>query len=176
MSRSTTYTKVESPVGPLTLVAEGDALVGLYFANAPLAAAPPAAWVHDERRLGAAAAQLAEYFAGERTAFDLPLAPHGTPFQRAVWDALLEIPFGETASYGELARAIGKPAASRAVGAANGRNPLAIVIPCHRVIGADGSMTGYGGEIARKRALLELEARVKARAQPALLISAAQAR
>ena len=98
---------------------------------------------------------------GSRTSFDLPLAPRGTPFQRAVWAALLEIPFGETASYGELARAIGKPSASRAVGAANGRNPLSIVIPCHRVIGADGSMTGYGGEISRKRILLDLEARVR---------------
>jgi len=108
-----------------------------------------------------AAIQLQEYFAGKRTRFDLPLAPRGTAFQKAVWAALLRIPFGETASYGELARAIGKPSASRAVGAANGRNPLSIVIPCHRVIGADGSMTGYGGEISRKRILLDLEARVR---------------
>ena len=157
----TSYAVVDSPVGPLTLVADEDELIGCYFANAPLAAAQPAAWVRDERRLGPAAIQLAEYFAGMRTRFDLPLAPRGTPFQRAVWNALLEIPFGETASYGELARAIGQPSASRAVGAANGRNPLSIVIPCHRVIGADGSMTGYGGEISRKRVLLDLEARVR---------------
>jgi methylated-DNA-[protein]-cysteine S-methyltransferase len=156
----TFFSKVESPVGPLTLVSDGDDLVGVYFANATVAAEPPPGWVRDERRLRPAAAQLAEYFAGRRTRFDLPLAPRGTDFQRRVWAALLEIPFGETASYGELARAIGKPAASRAVGAANGRNPLSIVIPCHRVIGADGSMTGYGGEISRKRTLLELEARV----------------
>jgi len=161
MPSQTWFTKVESPVGPLTLVADGDDLVGVYFANATVASASPPGWTADERRLRPAAAQLAEYFAGKRKRFDLPLAPRGTPFQRRVWNALLDIPFGETASYGELARAIGKPSASRAVGAANGRNPLAIVIPCHRVIGADGSMTGYGGEIARKRALLDLEARVR---------------
>ncbi|HVZ71638.1 MAG TPA: methylated-DNA--[protein]-cysteine S-methyltransferase [Polyangia bacterium] len=161
MNRETSYSVVESPVGPLTLVAEGGDLVGVYFANASHAVDPPAAWKRDERRLRPVAAQLAEYFAGRRTRFDLPLAPRGTPFQRVVWDALLDIPFGETASYGELARAIGKPSASRAVGAANGKNPLSIVIPCHRVIGADGSMTGYGGEIPRKRALLALEARVR---------------
>jgi methylated-DNA-[protein]-cysteine S-methyltransferase len=154
------FSMVESPVGPLTLVGEGDELVGVYFANASVAAARPSGWVRDDGRLRPAAAQLGEYFAGRRTRFDLPLAPRGTAFQRAVWTALLEIPFGATASYGELARAIGKPAACRAVGAANGRNPLSIVIPCHRVIGADGSMTGYGGEIARKRTLLDLEARV----------------
>jgi methylated-DNA-[protein]-cysteine S-methyltransferase len=162
MNSPTSYAKVDSPVGRLTLVADGDDLVGVYFANAALAAnAPPPGWVRDERRLRPAAAQLAEYFAGERTRFDLPLAPRGTPFQRAVWAALLAIPYGETTSYGELARGIGSPTASRAVGAANGRNPLSIVIPCHRVIGADGSMTGYGGEISRKRILLELEARVR---------------
>ena len=166
MNRSPLYAKVDSPVGPLTLVADGDDLIGIYFENAalaenaPLATAPPA-WVRDEHRLRPAALQLAEYFAGERTRFDLPLAPRGTPFQRTVWAALLAIPYGETMSYGELARAIGKPTASRAVGAANGRNPLSIVIPCHRVIGADGSMTGYGGEISRKRVLLDLEARVR---------------
>ena len=165
MNRAMSYSKVDSPVGPLTLVADGDELIGIYFANAALAenaplATPPPGWVRDERRLRPTAVQLAEYFAGQRTRFDLPLAPRGTPFQRIVWAALLAIPYGETTSYGELARAIGKPTASRAVGAANGRNPLSIVIPCHRVIGADGSMTGYGGEISRKRVLLDLEARV----------------
>jgi methylated-DNA-[protein]-cysteine S-methyltransferase len=163
MNRPTSYAKVDSPVGPLTLVADGDELIGVYFENAALAAnaAPPPGWVRDERRLRPAATQLAEYFAGQRTRFDLPLAPRGTPFQRTVWEALLAIPHGETTSYGDLARAIGRPTASRAVGAANGRNPLSIVIPCHRVIGADGSMTGYGGEISRKRVLLDLEARVR---------------
>ena len=160
MNRPTSYANVDSPVGPLTLVADGDELIGVYFENAALAAPPPG-WVRDERRLRPAAIQLAEYFAGQRTRFDLPLAPRGTPFQRTVWEALLAIPYGETTSYGDLARAIGRPTASRAVGAANGRNPLSIVIPCHRVIGVDGSMTGYGGEISRKRVLLDLEARVR---------------
>jgi methylated-DNA-[protein]-cysteine S-methyltransferase len=166
MNRPTSYAQVDSPVGPLTLVADGDELIGVYFknaalaANAPVGAVPPG-WVRDERGLRPVAAQLAEYFAGERTRFDLPLAPRGTSFQRTVWAALLAIPYGETTSYGELARAIGSPTASRAVGAANGRNPLSIVIPCHRVIGADGSMTGYGGEISRKRILLDLEARIR---------------
>ena len=107
--------------------------------------------------LADAARQLADYFAGTRRAFDLPLAPRGTGFQQVVWRALLAIPYGETCSYGELARAIGRPAASRAVGAANGRNPIAIVIPCHRVIGADGSMTGYGGGLPTKKWLLAHE-------------------
>ena len=101
--------------------------------------------------------QLAEYFAGERTAFELPLAPAGTPFQRGVWDALLAIPYGETRSYGELAAAVGKPGAARAVGRANHDNPIGVVIPCHRVIGAGGSLTGYAGGVERKRYLLELE-------------------
>jgi methylated-DNA-[protein]-cysteine S-methyltransferase len=101
--------------------------------------------------------QLAEYFAGQRTAFELPLAPAGTPFQRNVWDALLAIPYGETRSYGELAAAVGKPGAARAVGRANHDNPIGVVIPCHRVIGAAGSLTGYAGGVDRKRYLLELE-------------------
>jgi methylated-DNA-[protein]-cysteine S-methyltransferase len=101
--------------------------------------------------------QLAEYFRGERTEFDLPLDPKGTGFQRAVWKALLEIPYGETCSYGDLARAIGRPAAVRAVGAANGSNPIAIIIPCHRVIGASGKLVGYGGGLPMKRMLLDLE-------------------
>ena len=104
--------------------------------------------------------QLDAYFAGELSEFDLPLAPHGTPFQRRVWDELSRIPFGETTSYSELARRLGDPKLVRAVGLANGRNPLAIVIPCHRVIGAGGSLTGYGGGLDRKRWLLDLEARV----------------
>jgi methylated-DNA-[protein]-cysteine S-methyltransferase len=105
-------------------------------------------------------AQLEAYFAGELRRFDLPLAPEGTPFQREVWSALTAIPYGETVSYGELARRLGRPAASRAVGAANGQNPIPIVIPCHRVIGADGSLTGFGGGLAIKRRLLDLEAGV----------------
>jgi methylated-DNA-[protein]-cysteine S-methyltransferase len=108
--------------------------------------------------LARAAAQLAEYFAGTRRTFDLPLAPRGTGFQRIVWHALAKIPYGETRSYGELARAIGRPAASRAVGAANGKNPLSIVVPCHRVVGASGELTGYAGGVATKRWLLDHEA------------------
>jgi methylated-DNA-[protein]-cysteine S-methyltransferase len=154
------YATMPSPIGALTLVAAGDALVGVYFENQPLAEAPPAEWVRDDRRLGAARAQLAEYFAGRRTRFELPLAPRGTAFQRAVWAELQRIPYGETATYGEIARALGKPGASRAVGGANHENPISIVIPCHRVIGADGSLTGYGGHVSRKRRLLDLEARV----------------
>ena len=150
-----------SPVGPLTLVGEGDDLTGVFFETGSNARRRAPDWVRDDRRLRPAAAQLDEYFAGKRTRFDLPLAPRGTAFQKAVWAALLRIPFGETSSYGDIARAIGKPAASRAVGGANHRNPISIVIPCHRVIGADGSLTGYGGGLDHKRLLLELESRVR---------------
>ena len=109
--------------------------------------------------------QLEEYFAGERTTFDVPLAPEGAPFEREVWRALEEIPYGETVSYGEIARRVGQPTAARAVGTANGRNPIAVIVPCHRVIGANGSLTGYGGGLERKRLLLELE-RGQGRLQP----------
>jgi methylated-DNA-[protein]-cysteine S-methyltransferase len=102
--------------------------------------------------------QLSEYFDGERDEFDVPLGMTGTPFQRRVWQALQRIPYGETTTYGELARRLGRPSASRAVGLANGRNPIAVIVPCHRVIGSDGSLTGYGGGVERKRLLLELEA------------------
>ena len=155
-----------SPVGPLTLIAAGPALAGVYLdAQRPLPAAVARAAQAGRRGpdaapLAAAASQLAEYFAGQRTAFDLPLAIAGTEFQRRVWAALREIPYGRTVSYGELARGIGRASASRAVGLANGRNPLSIVLPCHRVIGSDGSLTGYGGGLGRKRFLLDLEQRV----------------
>jgi methylated-DNA-[protein]-cysteine S-methyltransferase len=158
-------TTVPSPVGRLTLLGEGEDLVGLYFDHDPEAAKARAGAVRDDRRLRRAAAELEEYFAGSRTRFDLPLAPRGTEFQKAVWRALVRIPFGETATYGEIARSIGQAAASRAIGGANHRNPIAIVIPCHRVIGADGSMTGYGGGLDRKRLLLDLEARVASSGQ-----------
>ena len=143
-----------SPVGPLTLVSDGGCLVGLHFEgwNPPVGAIPVLDPV-----LAATAHQLDAYFDGRLTTFDLPLSPVGTPFQRRVWSALRAIPFGETRSYGQLAKAIGKPSAMRAVGAANGRNPIAIVVPCHRVIGADGSLTGFGGGIERKKFLLSLE-------------------
>jgi methylated-DNA-[protein]-cysteine S-methyltransferase len=154
------FTTMPSPVGRLTLVGAGDDLVGLHFDGEQ----PTSGWVRDDRRLRRAVTQLDEYFAGRRTRFDLPLGPQGTPFQQAVWRALTRIPYGATASYGDIARAIGKPAASRAIGGANHRNPIAIVIPCHRVIGADGSMTGYGGGLDRKQRLLALEASVVGRA------------
>lgn len=156
---------IESPVGPLRLVAEGDALVALRFLDADDLADSPLGGAVDGLEDGAdapvlaeAAAQLAAYFAGDRHDFDLPLAPLGTEFQHRVWAALRRIGFGATATYGEIARAIGlTPAASRAVGLANGRNPLPIVVPCHRVIGANGTLTGYAGGLERKRILLDLE-------------------
>jgi methylated-DNA-[protein]-cysteine S-methyltransferase len=142
---------LETPIGPLRLSAEGGRLSRVEFAASA-----------DDRSSGPvlleAEAQLRAYFAGELRRFDLPLAPRGTAFQLSVWDALLEIPHGATTSYSELAAAIGRPSACRAVGAANGRNPLAVIVPCHRVIGASGALTGYGGGLERKRMLLALEA------------------
>ena len=116
--------------------------------------------MESDEPFGDALVQLGEYFAGGRTHFDLPLAPSGSPFQLRVWNALREIPYGQTASYGEIARKVGVPSAPRAVGAANGLNPIGIIVPCHRVIGSDGSLTGYGGGLERKRLLLDLEAGV----------------
>ncbi|HEX3902255.1 MAG TPA: methylated-DNA--[protein]-cysteine S-methyltransferase [Polyangia bacterium] len=159
MNKETFFTTLQSPVGRLTLAGEGDDLVGLYFDSDPVAARVQSGSARDDGRLRPALAQLRQYFAGERTEFELSLAPRGTAFQLSVWNALRRIPFGETASYGEIARSVGRPAASRAIGGANHRNPIAIIIPCHRVIGADGSMTGYGGGLDRKRVLLDLEAR-----------------
>jgi len=157
-THTTTYfTVMPSPVGPLTLLADDDALIGLHFHDDP-ASRPRPAWVEDRPRFREAAAQLDAYFAGRRQTFDVPLPPRGTAFRKLVWKALQAIPYGETATYGQIARAIGQPQASRAIGGANHHNPLAIIIPCHRVIGADGSMTGYGGGLARKRMLLDLEA------------------
>ena len=157
-----THTVIDSVVGTLTLVAEEGAIVGLYM---DLQRHRP-----DDDELGepnprgrevepfkAAADQLDAYFAGELTRFDLPLAPHGSEFQRRVWAALQEIPYGRTESYGELAERIGSPGGARAVGLANGKNPIGIIIPCHRVVGADGSLTGYGGGLDRKKQLLDLE-------------------
>jgi methylated-DNA-[protein]-cysteine S-methyltransferase len=154
------YTRVDTPVGTLTLVAGGGGLRELLWAGEP----PPAGATEGrDAVLAAAAEQLRDYFAGRRTAFDLELELHGTAFQRRAWRALAEIPFGVTRTYGEQALALGRPAAARAVGAANGRNPLPIVLPCHRLIGADGSLTGFGGGLEVKRALLEHEVRTLAR-------------
>ncbi|MDE0226906.1 MAG: methylated-DNA--[protein]-cysteine S-methyltransferase [Gammaproteobacteria bacterium] len=151
------YAWTESPVGRL-LLAGTDALSLIAFSRGPKPTAPKADWrSSDAPFLRQATAQIEEYFQGTRREFDLDLAPTGTPFQLAVLDALATIPYGETRSYGEVAAQIGKPKAVRAVGAANGRNPLPIVLPCHRVIGADGSLTGFGGGLETKRYLLELE-------------------
>ncbi len=157
------YHDFETPIGALRLVGDEQRVERVDLPNAA-ARRPDPAWREARgalpMALQAARRQLAEYFAGARRNFDLPLAPDGTRFQRRVWEELRRIPFAETISYGELARRIARPTAARAVGAANGRNPLAIVVPCHRVIGADGTLTGYGGGLAVKEALLALERHV----------------
>jgi methylated-DNA-[protein]-cysteine S-methyltransferase len=150
-------TAYESPIGELVLVGDGDALAAIHLPNRPPSPERRAGWTEDAAALAHAVGQLDEYFGGRRTEFDLPLRQAGTPFERAVWERVAAIPYGETASYGEIARALGRPDRARAVGAANGRNPLPIVVPCHRVIGSDGSLVGYGGGLERKRALLDLE-------------------
>ncbi|RAP58608.1 methylated-DNA--[protein]-cysteine S-methyltransferase [Oleiagrimonas sp. MCCC 1A03011] len=152
--------RLDTPIGVLTLIADEDG--ALVRVNLPQSCKPPPDLgpVHEDRaRLAPICAQFAAYFAGERFDFDLPTRPHGTPFQRGVWEGLLDIGYGRTASYAELARSIGRPRAVRAVGAANGANPLSIIVPCHRVIGADGSLTGYGGGMEAKQWLLEHERR-----------------
>ncbi len=146
-----------SPVGAWTVLSDGTAVVGIYLAGQRHRPALPQNLSADAV-CKKAARQLAEYFAGDRAGFDLPLAPAGTDFERRVWNALLEIPFGVTWSYGQLARHIGSPNAARAVGAANGQNPIGLVIPCHRVIGANGKHVGYGGGLSAKAWLLDHEA------------------
>jgi methylated-DNA-[protein]-cysteine S-methyltransferase len=160
---------VPSPLGDLLVVGDGVALTGLYMQEGPGRIEPPGRREPSAAPFAAAREQLAEYFAGRRRRFELPLAPAGTAFQRRVWAALERIPFGETARYGELAEALGAPRAARAVGAANGRNPISIVVPCHRLVGADGTLTGYGGGLERKRFLLALEAGVSGRRTYTLL-------
>lgn len=151
------HTVVDSPVGPLTLVATDGELAGLYMVEHRHR--PPVETFGDlePEPFAAVAAQLEEYFEGRRTDFDLPLAYGGTLFQRTVWAALRKIPYGQTISYAELAERIGRPTASRAVGLANGKNPISIIVPCHRVVGSSGDLTGYGGGLARKRHLLDFE-------------------
>jgi methylated-DNA-[protein]-cysteine S-methyltransferase len=153
----TYWHEIDSPVGHLLLAGTADALTRLHFQAGPRPLKPPREWQREVGPFRPVLAQLQEYFAGVRREFDLALAPHGTPFQLAVWRALTEIPYGETVSYGELARRIGPEGGARAVGLANGSNPLPIIVPCHRVIGADGSLTGFGGGLEVKRALLSLE-------------------
>jgi methylated-DNA-[protein]-cysteine S-methyltransferase len=148
----TTHTIIDTPLGDVVLTGDGHAVTGLAFAGGP-----PASGRRDDAALAEPARQVREYFAGERTAFDLPLRLEGTAFDREVWKAVAAIGYGKTATYGELADRIGRPGAARAVGAANGRNPVALVVPCHRVIGAAGALTGYAYGVERKRALLELE-------------------
>ncbi|UWE08055.1 methylated-DNA--[protein]-cysteine S-methyltransferase [Actinacidiphila bryophytorum] len=159
------HTIVDSPLGPLTLVTREGGLAGLYMTQQrhlpPQETFGPQVAVTDIPVLARTAEQMTAYFAGDITDFDIDLSTSGTPFQRRVWAALCDIPYGETVSYGELAAALGRPTASRAVGLANGKNPISIVVPCHRVVGADGSMTGYGGGLERKRWLLSFESRAQ---------------
>jgi methylated-DNA-[protein]-cysteine S-methyltransferase len=154
------YTRLASPLGPLLLVGTEDALTAIWLPSGRDRLEPDADWIETTAPFAEPKRQLDAYFAGTRRQFDLRLAPAGTPFQLRVWDALREIPYGETVSYAELARRIGQPAAVRAVGAANGQNPLSIVVPCHRVIGSDGRLVGYGGGLPAKAHLLELERKV----------------
>lgn len=151
------YSYVDSPIGPLLLSGTKGCLSGLYFSTGGKARGPDPQWQHSDAEFLPVKQQLDEYFAGERKIFDLKLAPKGTPFQRSVLAALQDIPYGETRSYGEIAVAIGNPKSVRAVGSANGNNPIALIIPCHRVIGSNGSLTGFGGGLETKRFLLEFE-------------------
>jgi len=152
------FTQLESPVGLLTLTATSEGLTGLHF-DRDRRSQRAADFTRSDAPFAGVILQLREYFEGRRTSFQLELAPEGTPFQRRVWAALRDIPFGHTLSYGELARGIGVPAASRAVGAPNGQNPIGIIVPCHRVIGKSGALTGFAGGIPRKQFLLEHESR-----------------
>lgn len=151
------HTVIDSPYGPLTLVATDGVLSALYMNEQRHRPPQESFGEMDARPFGAVIDQLDEYFAGERTEFDVTLRLDGTPFQRSVWEQLLTIPYGETRSYGQLADALGKSGASRAVGLANGKNPVSIIVPCHRVIGSTGSLTGYGGGLDRKQRLLAFE-------------------
>jgi methylated-DNA-[protein]-cysteine S-methyltransferase len=150
------YTTVSSPIGELLLAGDECGLARLHMA--PFRVDPR--WELDDASFDGVREQLTEYFSGERHEFEIELTLEGNAFELAVWQALRRIPYGETVSYGQIARNIGHPDAPRAVGAANGRNPVAVIVPCHRVIGADGSLTGYGGGLERKRFLLDLEAGV----------------
>jgi methylated-DNA-[protein]-cysteine S-methyltransferase len=152
------YRTIDSPIGPLALAGRGKVLTNLRMVDQTYEP-DRTNWVPDDRAFPDAVEQLEAYFAGERTDFDLELSLAGSEFQRRVWQALLTIPYGETRSYGEIAEQIGASGAARAVGLANGRNPIAIIVPCHRVIGASGRLTGYGGGLERKQSLLELERR-----------------
>jgi methylated-DNA-[protein]-cysteine S-methyltransferase len=153
------YSEIESPLGTLFVRGEEDSITGLFLPDHKRWRGPDTAWQKSDEDFTAVREQLAEYFSGARRQFDLPLRPAGTPFQQSVWNELLKIPFGTTITYAELARRIGQPAAARAVGHANGRNPISIIVPCHRVIGAGGSLTGYAGGVDKKQWLLDWERR-----------------
>ncbi|MGI9232262.1 MAG: methylated-DNA--[protein]-cysteine S-methyltransferase [Woeseiaceae bacterium] len=152
------YCYLDTPIGELLLAGEEGSLSMIGFPKGAMRRDPEPDWIYNEKPLEDARGQLMEYFAGKRKSFDLPLQLNGTEFQVSVLQALQNIPYGETVSYGEIAKRIGRPKAMRAVGAANGRNPIPIVVPCHRVIGSSGDMTGFGGGIDTKEALLRLEA------------------
>jgi methylated-DNA-[protein]-cysteine S-methyltransferase len=151
------HTTIDSPLGELTLVAEDGRLTGVYFPHHWYKPDPASFGPRADTGFEEAKAQLAEYFAGDRTRFDLPVEPCGDAFQAQVWDLIAAIPYGQTVTYGDLAQQVGEPATPQEVGAAVGRNPLSVVVPCHRVVGHDGRLTGYAGGIARKRFLLDLE-------------------
>jgi methylated-DNA-[protein]-cysteine S-methyltransferase len=155
-----TYALFDSPIGELLAAGSGGALTRLDMRGGRRPVSVPASWERDDGAFADVRGQLGEYFDGTRTRFDLDLRLEGSDFQRLVWNGLLDIPYGETESYGELAERIGCPGAARAVGLANGQNPIAVIVPCHRVIGANGTLTGYGGGLERKRLLLDLEAGV----------------
>ncbi|MGH9936664.1 MAG: methylated-DNA--[protein]-cysteine S-methyltransferase, partial [Blastocatellia bacterium] len=163
MNSQTFFTSLDSPVGALFLTSNGEAITELFMEKHTGGPKPISDWLRDDDHFREAADQLRAYFAGELTEFDLPLATAGTPFQQSVWVELQKIPFGSTVSYGELARRIGRPNAPRAVGAANGSNPISIIIPCHRVIGSNNKLTGYGGGIERKKFLIDFEAETLAK-------------
>jgi methylated-DNA-[protein]-cysteine S-methyltransferase len=155
----TRYARFDSPLGPVIAIADDEGIRHVDFVGAKYERPVAEDWVEDPEApaLRACGAQLAEYFSGKRTGFDLPLAPRGSDFQQRVWREIARVPFGETISYAELARRAGAPGQARAAGAATGRNPVGVVIPCHRIVGSDGSLTGYAGGLDRKRGLLELE-------------------
>jgi len=158
-ARALKYTSMESPIGPLLLAGDESGLHMVYFVNGRRPMSPPRHWVEDKKPFKEAVRQLETYFAGKLEKFDLPLVLGGTEFQLLVWRSLQKIPYGETVSYGQLAKRIGSPDAARAVGLANGSNPIPIIIPCHRVIGSNGDLTGFGGGLPIKKKLLALESK-----------------
>ena len=172
MTTTTCYSYIDCPLGRMFVQGDGQFVTGLFMPPHKGWRGPGASWRQSDAPFAAVREQLAEYFAGERQQFDVPLKLAGTPFQQRVWQELVGIPFGTTISYAEVARRLGRPTAARAVGAANARNPIAVVVPCHRVIGADGKLTGYAGGINKKQWLLAWERRATA-AEPGYLFDAA---